>query len=291
MIHSMTGFGTATVQSEAVEIQVEIRTLNSKQLDVNFKLPSVYRSCEVDVRNLLAAQLHRGKIAVNVQRRTVHANASSSINKEVLMTYYRELKTVQDELDINESSMLRTLLSLPDVLEQQEEKLDENETKAVLAAVKEATQALVLYRQEEGETLRKDLTANVGQILIHLEAVESMAPQRIEAVRERIQQAFKKYESEDKIDQGRLEQELVYYLEKLDVNEEVVRLRSHCDYFLETMQSDQVAVGKKLGFIGQEMGREINTLGSKANDAPIQKKVILMKEELEKIKEQTLNVV
>jgi uncharacterized protein (TIGR00255 family) len=291
MIHSMTGFGLATVQTDEYELEVEIRSLNSKQLDLNLKLPSAFRSKEIDVRNRIAETLFRGKVSISIQLKSTAAKTSKRINKDIVKAYYAQLKEIQSELEIAEGDFLKTVLMLPDVMEQQEEEPREKDLELFEQTLNSAIKNMIAFRENEGKALEHDLSAAVSEILTQLNEVEQIAPKRIDVVKERIRQAFQKNNLNGQVDENRFEQELIFYLEKLDVNEETVRLKAHCDYFLTTMKSKEIAVGKKLGFISQEMGREINTLGSKANDAVMQKCVILMKEELEKIKEQSLNIV
>lgn len=287
----MTGYGKAEVSLPNKKITVEIKTLNSKQTDVHVRMPSLYRSKEIDVRNLLSKELMRGKIELFVSTEKLDGSDIPSISEEALIHYYNQLTACSAKLHHAPIGDLSSLLRLPQVMEEEKDKghiLSEEEWSAFQEALKGAVEQTVQFRKQEGHSLAKDIQSNI-HIIMDLE--KQLAPfesSRIESVRQKIEQALEKWAVPD-IDQSRLEQELVFYAEKYDVNEERVRLTNHCEYFLEQSE-EEGQVGKKLGFIAQEIGREINTLGSKANHLEIQKIVVGMKEELEKIKEQILNV-
>lgn len=286
MVVSMTGFGKATAQFGSKKLTVEIRSLNSKGLDVNTRLPQVYREKDLEIRNLVAGALNRGKVDLSVYVESDGADSGNRLNTELIKLYHGQLKALSEELG-ETSDLLAAVLRFPEVLQSEREELNEDEWKAVSAVVSDAVERLNEHRAEEGRAMEKDLRANVAFILEQLEAIEPLEGERQTQVRERLQKNLE--ELKEKADENRFEQELIYYLEKFDINEEKVRLRKHCSYFISVLEEDQ-SQGKKLGFIGQEMGREINTIGSKANHAGIQKHVVQMKDVLEKIKEQVLNV-
>lgn len=289
MVTSMTGYGKATKDLGSTKITVQIKSLNSKGIDLNVKLPSLYREKELEVRSMLSNLLQRGKIDMMLTAENQDETSKLSINKELFKSHYTALKQLKADLgDTDPSDLIRLVCGLPDVMVTETKELDENEWKEVLAVIKDAVNALEEFRQQEGDILKDEFTLRVNTIAQLLEDVKLYEEDRIKTVRERITKHLDELISADNYDKDRLEQELVFYMEKFDVTEEKVRLKGHCDYFISTMNEDG-AQGKKLGFISQEMGREINTLGSKANDSNIQKLVVGMKDELEKIKEQVLN--
>ncbi|WP_374958616.1 YicC/YloC family endoribonuclease [Gilvibacter sp.] len=284
MIHSMTGYGKAIVNLPNKKITIELKSLNSKNLDLNARIPSHYREKELEIRNKVSKALVRGKIDLGLFVELTGEATSTSINGAVVQEYIRQLNTVVpgDAMD-----HLKMAVRLPDALKTEREDIDPKEYASILEALETALVAIKNYRSSEGADLEKDFKQRVANISEHLEAVKAMDPERMGSVRERLTKAVS--DLKEQVDQNRFEQELIYYLEKYDINEEVVRLQSHLDYFIQTMDGKQ-SNGKKLGFISQEMGREINTIGSKSNYAPMQQIVVRMKDELEKIKEQCLNV-
>ena len=286
MVVSMTGFGKATAQFKSKKLTVEIRSLNSKGLDVNTRLPQVYREKDLEIRNVVAEALSRGKADLSVYVESDGAESGNRLNTELIKSYHAQLKSLSEELG-ESSDLLAAVLRFPEVLQSEREELGDDEWKALSEVVSEAVERLNEHRAEEGRAMEKDLRDNVAFILNQLEAIEPLEGERQAQVRERLQKNLE--ELKEKVDENRFEQELIYYLEKFDINEEKVRLRKHCSYFISVLEEGQ-SQGKKLGFIGQEMGREINTIGSKANHAGIQKHVVQMKDVLEKIKEQVLNV-
>jgi uncharacterized protein (TIGR00255 family) len=289
MVTSMTGYGKATKDLGSTKITVQIKSLNSKGIDLNVKLPSLYREKELEVRSMLSNLLQRGKIDMMLTAENQDETSKLSINKELFKSHYTALKQLKADLgDTDPSDLIRLVCGLPDVMVTETKELDENEWKSIMEVIKEAVKQLELFRQQEGDVLKEEFTLRVSTIAQLLEDVKLYEEDRIKTVRERITKHLDELISADNYDKDRLEQELVFYMEKFDVTEEKVRLKGHCDYFISTMNEDG-AQGKKLGFISQEMGREINTLGSKANDSNIQKLVVGMKDELEKIKEQVLN--
>ncbi len=294
MIASMTGYGKAEAALTGMKITVEIKSLNSKQTDISLKLPSFYRDKEPEIRNLLTRRLERGKIDLYIYTEITGDVTSVTINRQLALHYYRELKQLLSEMEgASGEEILPVIMKMPDVLKQGTEEISDADWVSVLDAIDKAVSEVLKFRSGEGKILEKDLRQRVNAILELLKSVEPFEKKRTEDIRERLIKEFENLSGSDKspieIDANRFEQELIYWLEKLDVTEEKVRLEKHCIFFLETL-SGEASQGKKLGFIAQEMGREINTLGSKANDAGIQKIVVLMKDELEKIKEQLSNI-
>ena len=284
MIQSMTGFGKHVLQLPGKKITVELKTLNSKNLDINARVPQAYREKELVFRNSIAQALGRGKIDFGLYVEANGETASSKINEAVVRDYMDQLGRIAggDQLQL-----LEMALRLPDTLRTEKEELDPQEFREIQEALQKALQAVNAFRSEEGKALEVDFTNRIHTIQGYLKEVETLDADRLAAVRQRLEKAVA--ELRDTVDPNRFEQELTYYLEKYDITEEKVRLSKHLDYFLNTMGSWE-SNGKKLGFICQEIGREINTIGSKANDAPMQRVVVQMKDELEKIKEQILNV-
>jgi uncharacterized protein (TIGR00255 family) len=285
----MTGYGKSTCELEGKKLTFEVRSLNSKQLDLNTRIPGFYKEKELEIRTMLSRKLQRGKVEFNLFAEITGSDNATSVNKEVVKSYYHQLNEISKENNIAEGDILGTILRLPDTLKTVREELDDAEWKQVLPAIEKAIDSIVKYRQEEGVALEKDILERIASIESLLAEVEPLEKPRIERIKSRISNNLAEFIDMENIDKNRLEQELIFYIEKLDITEEKVRLANHCKYFVETAQSDE-PVGKKLGFISQEIGREINTLGSKANDADMQKLVIRMKDELEKIKEQLLNI-
>ncbi len=296
MIKSMTGYGKAETTLETGKICVEIRTLNSKNADVNIKTQLLPKDREMQVRQTLAKELQRGTIDFFMTFEANAAESAKTINSEMALSYYRQLAELSSRIGeeypehgrLDKSMMLASILRFPDVMDmKKQEVINEENWPAVERCISEAIEKVNEFRAQEGAVLYRDVTAKVASILSYVDNVEAFEKERVEGVRERILSRFAELSIEP--DQSRLEQEMIYYIEKLDINEEKVRLRQHCGYFMETIDNDTLP-GKKLGFIAQEMGREINTTGSKANHSGIQKIVVMMKDELEKIKEQSLNI-
>ncbi len=293
MIKSMTGFGKGEASFGTKKITVEFRSLNSKQLDLNIKLPALYRQSETELRNLVSQRLQRGKVDVFVTVESQQTETSAHINKEVLAAYAAELREAARYAKLNDagvgydSAALQVLMRLPDVVSVETERVTEEESAALLAAATDAVERLDAFRVQEGAVLIADLLRRVDLIETFREEVVPFEKARTETIRARILDNLSKLGVE--VDRNRLEQEMIYYLEKLDITEEKVRLANHCRYFREVAAGEE-APGRKLGFIAQEMGREINTMGSKANESNIQILVVRMKDELEKIKEQVLNI-
>ncbi len=286
----MTGYGIASFDSGSTKYTVELKSLNSKFLELSLRIPKAFSDKEFQLRTECSKQLERGKVNLSINAEQTEGSVKAAgINTQLLKYYYNQLKEVSADLNEQTSNLLQLALGLPDVVKYNEESVTEEEWKAVDDTFKQAVAAFQKFRAEEGKVLEEDLKYRISLILNNLELVEGQEPKRIPVIRERLQQHLADMAGREYVDQNRLEQELIYYIDKLDITEEKVRLKTHCRYFLETLNSAD-ANGKKLGFISQEIGREVNTLGSKANDAGIQKLVVGMKEELEKIKEQLLNV-
>lgn len=284
MIQSMTGYGKSVIQLPTKKISIEIKSLNSKSLDINARMPSLYREKELSIRKLIASKLIRGKVDFSLFMEITGEETSTEINTTVVRQYIKQLKEV---VDGDDTEMLKMAIRLPDAVTTERDDIDEDEWKQISEAIDETLEKIHEYRLDEGKTLEADFLTRAQNIASLLEQVIAMDPDRIEGVRERLNKGIS--EIKEKVDENRFEQELVYYIEKFDITEEKVRLNNHLDYFLKALKSED-SNGKKLGFIAQEMGREINTIGSKSNYAPMQKLVVQMKDELEKIKEQLLNV-
>ena len=285
MIRSMTGFARSTFESQDISMTVEIRALNSKNLELNLRLPYSYRSWEDELRTVIKPQLLRGKVDVNLNVKQQGAAAAAELNKDVISEYIQQLREIAD---VNPAELLPIATRLPEALQSAEVLPDDNQKKEVFGLVQQAIKQLIDYQMVEGQAMTKDLNAQIDSIEKGLEQVNNTKDQRIQQVRSKLQDNLKSLAVE--VDQNRFEQELIFYLEKFDINEEIVRLRQHLLYFCEVMNNETQTKGKKLGFIAQEIGREINTIGSKANDAPLQKKIVQMKDALERIKEQLLNI-
>ena len=282
----MTGFGKANGHFNDKKISIEVRSLNSKGLDLNLKIPSSYRDLETPIRKIVTEALLRGKMDLGIYIESQQHQAAGLINEQVANAYFEKLKSLNSAWGTHTQDYLALVLRMPDVLTTQHEELSEAETTFILDLVTEACAQLMKFRRQEGLSLAKDLTSNLDQIQQELLAIIPFEQERVAQVRERIQKGIASIE-EGRVDVNRLEQEMIYYVEKLDISEEKQRLQQHLTYFTETL--NQEASGKKLGFIAQEMGREINTLGSKCNHSEIQRRVVVMKDHLEKIKEQVLN--
>ena len=287
MIQSMTGYGKSVLQLPTKKVTVEIKSLNSKNLDLNVRIPSYYKEKELDVRKKLANALVRGKIDFSIFVEMTADETSTKVNHSVVKQYMQQLRNVVQTGASDDVELLKMAIRMPDALNTEREELDENEWNLINKNIDVAIKEIVQYRIDEATSLEIDFRERITNIKKYLEEVYSFDADRIENVKARLQKAIDDLKVET--DQNRFEQELIYYLEKLDINEEKVRLANHLEYFLQTLETED-SNGKKLGFIVQEMGREINTTGSKANFAPMQKAVIQMKNELEQIKEQILNV-
>jgi uncharacterized protein (TIGR00255 family) len=294
MITSMTGYGRAVVEIPGKKFTIEIKSLNSKQPDISLKMPGMFREKELEVRNLLTQKLERGKIDLFISTEYTGETLNYTINRPLARKYFEELRELAAELDEKKDDpLLPLVLKMPDVLQTHRDEINEQDWLTLLQGIEETISQLIEFRENEGRILEKDIRTRVELIHSYLNDIAPFEPERISEVRERLQKGFENFGKTEwntaLPDQNRFEQELIFYLEKLDITEEKVRLKKHCDYFIETMDEPR-SQGKKLGFVTQEMGREINTIGSKANHSEIQKIVIRMKDELEKVKEQMLNI-
>lgn len=288
-IQSMTGFGKASAELEKKKVTVEIKSLNSKQLDLSARMPSVYKENEIAVRNLLARKLERGKVDFLLYVENTASETNTQINQNILEAYYNQIKESANRLGIEvPQDWFQVLLRMPDVLKHESQEADAEEWNAISKVIDEAIEQIIEFRIQEGEMLKNLFEEKVANIASLLSEIEGYEAERVDKVKARIIEALEKIEGFD-YDKNRFEQEMIYYIEKLDINEEKARLTNHLNYFLETMNSG-AGQGKKLGFIAQEIGREINTMGSKSNHADMQQVVVRMKDELEQIKEQILNV-
>ncbi|WP_339738495.1 DUF1732 domain-containing protein [uncultured Sunxiuqinia sp.] len=290
MIKSMTGYGKAEFETGNKKITVELKTLNSKQLDINSRIPALYREKDLVIRKELNEKLVRGKMDFSLYLENLGTESNSAINENIVLAYFRQLSSIQEKLGLPVSNqIMESIMRLPDTVKTIYEELDEKEWETIHAQVIRVIELVDQFRTQEGMALEKDIRSNVQEIMQLMEQVEPYEKQRLENIKSRITDGLNELKMNGGYDQNRFEQELIYYMEKLDINEEKVRLINHCQYFLETMESNEAA-GKKLGFIAQEIGREINTLGSKANESNIQRIVVQMKDSLERIKEQMLNI-
>jgi uncharacterized protein (TIGR00255 family) len=290
MIQSMTGYGKASCELGEKVATIEIKSLNSKQLDVYFRMPTAYRDREMDMRNELTNRLKRGKVEVGLNLEYKEGKHASQINASVVKNYYSQLKTIAEEIGMaaNEPFM-QAILRMPDAFNNDKESAGTEESTKLIQMLTSAIDELEKFRNTEGQSMAADVTSRIRLIESFLDGIEPFEKERSELMRNKLESSLLEFIPKESLDKNRYEQELIYYLEKLDISEEKTRLRHHCNYFIEVMgESDQV--GRKLGFVAQEIGREINTIGSKANHSGIQKLVVLMKDELEKIKEQLMNV-
>lgn len=284
MIQSMTGYGKSVLQLPTKKISIELKSLNSKNLDLNARMPSMYREKELAIRSLIATKLVRGKIDFSLYVEITGEETSSTVNQPVVKKYMEQLRNV---VAASDTELLKMAIKMPDALNTERDEIDENEWKLIQSEIDNTLDKIQAFRFQEGKALEKDFELRIRNIDNLLQEVIKIDPDRIEGVRARLEKGIA--EIKERVDENRFEQELVYYIEKYDITEEKVRLYNHLEYFIKSLNSAD-SNGKKLGFIGQEIGREINTIGSKANFAPMQKLVVQMKDELEKVKEQLLNV-
>ena len=289
MLKSMTGYGKSVLEFENKKFNIEIKSLNSKQIDINFKSPSIFKEKELEIRKLIN-ELHRGKIDFYITLENNNIENNGKINKIVFEDYYNQIKEIGNNLNLQvNEQVFDSILRFPDIFTHKQTTIDETEWLAIKTSIISAIDNLNKFRNQEGEVLQKDIEKRIKNILLLLQDIDLPEQQRIKKIKDRIHSNIEIFLNKKNIDENRFEQELIFYLEKIDITEEKIRLKNHCNYFIETIKTNN-PIGKKLGFISQEIGREINTLGSKANDSNLQKIVILMKDELEKIKEQILNI-
>ena len=290
MIKSMTGYGKSEFEAGNKKITVELKSLNSKQLDINSRIPMLYREKDLVIRKEISEKLLRGKMDFSLYIENLGQETNSIINANIVSSYYRQLSKIQENIGLPVTeTIMQSIMRLPDTVKTNFEELDEKEWETIFVKIKTVIESVDRFRIQEGAALEKDICSHIIEIQTLLEQIPPFEIQRIENIKVRIQDGLKEIATNGNLDKNRFEQELIYYLEKLDINEEKVRLANHCTYFLENIETNK-AVGKKLGFIAQEIGREINTIGSKANETNIQRLVVQMKDALEKIKEQLLNV-
>lgn len=290
MIRSMTGFGKTEFEVGNKKITLEIKSLNSKQLDISTRIPALYREKDIEIRRLISEMLTRGKVDFALYLDNLGTESTSRINAAIVKDYYSQLKVVHEELGLEvNGSIMESILRLPETVKMVYDELDEAEWLVVRENLIKSLEELNKFRDQEGLALKADIETNIANILDLLRQVEPFESQRMENVKAKLLESLEALQLNGSVDKNRFEQELIYYLEKLDINEEKVRLTNHCSYFTETMNEGEPS-GRKLGFIAQEIGREINTIGSKANESSLQRIVVQMKDNLEKIKEQVLNV-
>jgi len=290
MLKSMTGFGRAEKSVGGKTFLVDIKSLNGKQFELQLKLPAFLKPFEFDIRRILSSKLGRGSIDCTISLKETGNAKPVTINIELARAYFQPLSELSKELKLDPSHILSTLVKLPEVITPTSETLTDDEWKAFEKVIMAAIDDLNIHRDDEGKSLEKDLIQRVKNILVQLEEVQRLEPQRKQVIRDDITKLMEEYAGKENYDKNRLEQELIYYIEKIDISEEMVRLKNHCDYFKVVLEETEDSKGKKLSFILQEIGREINTTGAKAYDSSIQKCVVMMKDELEKAKEQVLNV-
>lgn len=281
----MTGFGKASLQLPTKKITVEVKSLNSKGLDLSVRMPSSYREMELGLRNQIALKIERGKVDFSIFIESTAEQTSTKVNVPIVKAYIDQLRSVYADAD--ETELMKMAIRMPDTMKTEREEIDENDWAEIQKVIVEALDYIGDFRKDEGTSLEKEFQLRIGNIRQYMNDALALDPERVQAIKDRLQTAIS--DLKVNVDENRFEQELIYYLEKLDITEEKVRLTNHLDYFLETINGTE-ANGRKLGFITQEMGREINTMGSKSNHAQMQKLVVMMKDELEKIKEQVLNV-
>ncbi len=291
MLLSMTGFGRASNSIGNKTITVEIRSLNSKFTDIRFKMPQAYKEKEHILRKLITDKAQRGKIDVNIDLKSLEGDGEYALNQALFTKYYKELHQLSKELAMPSADIMQAILRIPNVVASSHDSIDETEWNAVRKTVNDALENFTAFRMEEGAAMEKDCISRIETILQLLSELTPLELERVTKLRQKINKHMEEYVGKENIDANRFEQEILYYLEKMDITEEKVRLAQHCKYFMEVLDSKDTIKGRKISFISQEMGREINTLGSKANSSEIQRCVVKMKDELEKIKEQILNTI
>jgi uncharacterized protein (TIGR00255 family) len=290
MILSMTGFGHSKTEINGKIIRVEIKSLNARTTEIRCKLPNSYRDREMDLRKRVIDKLQRGKLDLTITLDGFSDEENAFINADAFRKYYRELNALRQELNITEGDILQSILRVPNVIGQNEELADDEEWSIVEKTVDEALVSINKFRIDEGLVLRQDLIERIKQIENHLKSIEPYEAVRLDRIKDKLKKNMEEFALKQNVDQNRYEQEILYYIEKLDINEEKVRLSQHCVYFIEELDHKDDQKGRKLSFITQEIGREINTIGAKAQDSDIQQFVVMMKDELEKLKEQLANI-
>jgi uncharacterized protein (TIGR00255 family) len=285
----MTGFGRTVLELSNKKVNIELKSLNSKQLDLSIKMPGVYKSYEMELRSLLSKEVSRGKMELSIYVEKLHEESKTSINQELALTYKAQLKTLAENIGQPDTNLMEHILRMPDVMKTTREEVNVDEWKEISVGINSTISAFNNFRETEGQKLYEDFELRINSILSLLSKIENFEGERIEIVKERLTNHLENAVGKDNIDNNRFEQELIYFLEKYDITEEKVRLKAHCEYFMSTANETDNQ-GKKIGFITQEIGREVNTIGSKSNHVEMQQLVVQMKDELEKIKEQALNV-
>ncbi len=291
MLLSMTGFGRAIQSFDSKTVTVELRSLNSKFTDVRLKIPHNYKEKEQEIKKLVLDRAHRGKVDVNIEIQAITGAEQFSLNEPLFRKYVQEIKRLSAEEQIPTGDIISSVLRLPNVVMAAENTLDEKEWTIVISTLKEALDNFCAFREQEGKILAEDMAMRIDTIKSNLQKIAPFEENRIVKIKDKMMRSLEEFMGKKNVDKNRYEQEVIFYLEKIDINEEKVRLSQHCDYFLEQLQDSSTAKGRKLSFIGQEIGREINTLGSKAYSSDIQRHVVSMKDELEKVKEQVANSV
>ena len=291
MLFSMTGYGRVTQQYKDKTVNVEVKSLNSKYTDIRLKVPQNYREKEPEFRKILMDKIQRGKIEMTVDIKSLAGEDEYGLNPNLFKKYFKELSSLRNELSIEGGDLLQSILRLPNVVATAEDDIDSEEWKTIFNIVSSALVKFDEFRKEEGTAMEKDLIQRINNISTLLEQVNPYESERVESLRQRLHQKLEEFVGKEKIDENRFEQEILFYLEKIDITEEKVRLKQHCKFFLEVLDNKNKIKGRKLSFISQEIGREINTLGAKAYSSSIQRLVVEMKDELEKIKEQVANTV
>jgi len=291
MISSMTGFGQSSGTFNNRHINVEIKSLNGKSADIRVRIPTYYKEKELEIRKIILNKLQRGKMDVVITVASDNEDVEYTLNKQLLKKYASQLMSLSEEMNIDKGDIFQSIIKIPNIIKPNDEKLNDDEWEFAKGLIQSTLENIVNFRQNEGRSIHADLTESIDTILLNLSKVPQYEQERMTRIRERMMKHLEEFLNKENVDRNRFEQEVLHYMERLDINEEKVRLEQHCNYFLEELNSDSPQLGKKLGFIGQEIGREINTMGAKAQFSELQKLVVNMKESLEKIKEQVANAV
>ncbi len=290
MIRSMTGFGKSSCDLEKKTVTIEIKSLNSRQTDIYTRLPNLIKGKDLEIRNEVISSLKRGKIEVSINLESKEGELSTNLNAAAIKNYYKQLNEISSDLGLTLSeAIMQTIVRLPESLNSDKDEMDDDEWQKIMKVLREALSEVDKFRVQEGNAMVNDIKERILLILQYLDKIGTFEGQRLDNIKNRLKENLNEFFNQENVDNNRFEQELIYYLEKLDITEEKVRLKNHCEYFMDVLKEED-SVGKKLGFVTQEIGREINTIGSKANNSEIQKLVVMMKDELEKVKEQLMNI-
>ena len=290
MIRSMTGFGKSSCDLEKKTVTIEIKSLNSRQTDIYTRLPNLIKGKDLEIRNEVISSLKRGKIEVSINLESKEGELSTNLNAAAIKNYYQQLNEISSDLGLTLSeAIMQTIVRLPESLNSDKDEMDDDEWQKIMKVLREALSEVDKFRVQEGNAMVNDIKERILLILQYLDKIGTFEGQRLDNIKNRLKENLNEFFNQENVDNNRFEQELIYYLEKLDITEEKVRLKNHCEYFMDVLKEED-SVGKKLGFVTQEIGREINTIGSKANNSEIQKLVVMMKDELEKVKEQLMNI-